>query len=188
MQNLKSALEMVIQYSGLATLVLIIATIILYLAKKKEDRNAKAREMLYEILVLLSDLRPEIERILSLEDKSFADWSEADRNCALNVCGRFHLIARLVQEKMIKDQVLAEMWYYSIPKCYDILRPFLADIREKRHKNYWIAFDALTLSVIRRTRAFNPSAHVDCVALSRELEQWKRTHPSRAVVELEKAA
>lgn len=140
----------------------------------KDAREGRSREILYRILTSLAENRAYIEAVLELENKPFDQWTADDRIAARHVCTRFHIIAWLVDQKMIPAHILASVWYYSLPQCYDILKPYIDDIRSKRGQNYWIKIDEMVLGVLELNRHRNPSATFDHAGLAHALMMWRQ--------------
>ena len=93
--------------------------------------------------------------MLRLRCKSFPDdWEDKDREAAIKVCARFHLVGILMLEGMIPEDLFAKAWYYSVPNCREILESFIRQYRQERDYRYWSAFDRLRDRVIELTKDF----------------------------------
>ena len=117
------------------------------------ERTRSLQEMRILIRDLL-DIRKSIETVLALEGKNLSEWTEGQREAAFTVSGRFSLLGILVLERLVPEDVFAKAWYYSVPKCYAILRPFLEEIRSQRDYRYWSAFDVLAQRIADSTKDF----------------------------------
>lgn len=157
----------------LATALSVATTSIIFYIQRRETRVSRSRDQLYRFFMLLTEARSEIEAVLRLENKPYSRWEKEDKDAALAVCVRLHLIARLMLEDMLHEDVLSIMWYYSIPKCYMILTPYLIDIRHQRDRYYWLSIEQLVFRVLRNTVTyeFRP---VDRKELSELLAQWEK--------------
>jgi hypothetical protein len=141
---------------------------------RADGRKARSREILYRILIQLADTRKDVEAILQLgSTKQYSRWDKEDRDLARRICGRFNLIAWLENTKMMEIDVLAKVWFYSIPKCYDVLIPFLQDVRSERGPDYWIFIDKLVLKVIKLRKYHSFREGFSEEELERELAAWK---------------
>ena len=118
-------------------------------------QESRARQQFYEAHKYLDEIRPEIEDVLSLEGKDFSQWSEHDLESAYKVCAHLHLVGILVLENHVPEKLLAHAWYYSIPKCSSILKPYLSQIRQERGKTYWSAIDILAMRVAKHAEEFS---------------------------------
>jgi Flp pilus assembly protein TadB len=117
-------------------------------------QESRSRQQLYEAHRYLDEIRDEIEHMLSLDKKEFSDWNEKDKAAVYIVCARFHIVGILVLESHFPERLISYAWYYSIPRCSEILGPYLASIREERGCNYWSAVDALAKRVQEHAKEF----------------------------------
>lgn len=141
--------------------IFIAATFFVYVrqAKAMEDQleisrksvadmqRSNACRQLYEVIDRLLESRSDIETVLLLKGKSLENWNDAERLSAHRVCSRFHLVGLLLREEMIPEKLFAHAWFYSVPNCFEILRPFIAEVRKSRDSRYWTAFDYLAQRV-----------------------------------------
>jgi len=124
-------------------------------------QETRSRQQMYQVSASLADIRNDVERILSLKDKGYESWCKEDKDAALIVCSRFHLVGLLAAEKMIPVELFAKAWFYSIPNCHTILLPYLEDMRESRDSRYWSAFDFLQNEVVKHTKDFKGFAQTN---------------------------
>jgi hypothetical protein len=119
-----------------------------------ELERTRSLQELRSFVKELLDIRTALETVLTLEGKDASTWSHEETQAAHTVCARFHLIGILILEKMVPEDLFAKALYYSVPRCYEILTPFLRTMRSERDPRYWSAFDVLEEIVKENTRNF----------------------------------
>jgi hypothetical protein len=117
-------------------------------------RQSRDGQQLYQVITMLLDIRPDIERVLSLRHRPLDQWSEEEKSAAYNVSGRLQLTGLLVLQKVVPEELFAKAWYYSIPTCHEILQPFIKAVRAERDQRYWSAFDYLAERVRLHSGSF----------------------------------
>jgi hypothetical protein len=117
-------------------------------------RSSRDGQQLYQVISMLLDIRPDVERVLGLRDRPIDQWTREEEASAHVVASKFHLTGLLVLQKVVPEELLAKAWYYSIPQCYEILTPFLRKMRNERDQYYWSAFDELAVRVKQHAAAF----------------------------------
>jgi hypothetical protein len=118
-------------------------------------QESRSRQQMYQVISSLSDIRDNIENVLKLEGKPFSDWSAEDKKAAFLVCARFHLAGIMVIEKMVPEELLAKIWFYSIPKSFEILKPYLEQMRIDRDPHIGVHLTFLhekSLSIPKNSR------------------------------------
>lgn len=164
-------------YSQVAATLLIAGTLVVYMRQAglmkgslesshlqiADLQETRSRQQLYQVFILLTDMIDDLERVLSLRNKPHANWTAEEKSSAFKVCTRFNIVGILVAENMIRVDLLAEGWYYSIPTTHKILMPYLKVIRDERSPYYWSAYDYLADAVSKHTTDFRGFPHQTAV-------------------------
>ena len=126
-----------------------------------ELERTRSLQELRSVIKDLLDIRSAVEAVLALEGKDFGTWTDEDIQAAHTVCARFSLIGILILEKMVPEELFAKAWYYSVPKCHAVLKPFLEKMRHERDPRYWSSFDVLVERIAHRTKEFRGFSSTD---------------------------
>jgi hypothetical protein len=121
------------------------------------SRRARKLENTYSVVKDFVALRKPIEDFLLLDKKAFVDWDDKDRELAFSIALQFHIVGVLCMEGLVVKEVIGKTFYYSIPKCCEILKPYIAELREKRDHRYFtgiIALNRMTLEVRRTFKGY----------------------------------
>ena len=110
-------------------------------------QRSRSRQQLYDVVKYLLSDRLQFEKVISLAGKPLSEWAVDEREAAFVVCSTFHLVGALVQEEVVPDNLFCKLWYYSVPRCHDVLKPYLDELRRVRGPNYWSRFDWLAKKV-----------------------------------------
>lgn len=151
-------MNFLVEVAQICTVPLIAYTLMVYLRQAKamekqliiQERHLvhaeeiHAQSQFYQAISSLIEMRPQIEQVFLLKDKTFNNWSEKERESALCLVSQCHFIGVLVSENLINDALLAKTWPYNIKTCHKILQPFIEHIRHERGERYWWGFDFLT--------------------------------------------
>lgn len=78
-----------------------------------------------------------------LKGKPLEEWTADDKNFASRVCSKYDVVGIVVREGMVPSTAVVGSWGPSIASCYEILRPFIAVMKEKNGQAYWDDFDWL---------------------------------------------
>lgn len=105
------------------------------------------------------DVWEDINVVLSLESKmgDYNSWEPEEKKSAANVCITFHQLGDLIEDGSV-DEKLIDIYYYSIPKCREILNPYLNSMRDPHNANYrspqyfWY-FDQIVIKAEERNAA-----------------------------------
>lgn len=121
-----------------------------------DQQEARSLQQMYQEINQLLNIWDHVETVLSLEGQPFESWKDKEKEfrSAMIICSRFHLVGILVIKEMVPEELIAQAWFYSIPKCYDILKPCLDHYRKTRDHRYWKAFDVLAFKVKEYAKTF----------------------------------
>lgn len=120
----------------------------------RELRDTRERQQLYQCMEMLDRFRPDIERVLSLDEKPLCHWSTEEKKSAFYVSSLFHTLGVFLKEGMLPERALCQAWFYSIRRCHEVLGPYMTEIRSKRDSRYWTGFDYLAKRVSIVTEDF----------------------------------
>lgn len=108
--------------------------------------------------------REELETVLRMDGVPFDRWEGPQSNAANVICFDLFHLGHLIQHGHVPLD-FCELYYYTIPKCREILDPFIKDIRAKRHPEYWRKFDDLVVITDMYTRNhLSGRYHIQCTA------------------------
>lgn len=84
-----------------------------------------------------------------LSKKSLAQWSDEERRHASLVTANYDVVAGLLKANLAPVELIAINWGPSIKHCYQVLEPFIAEMRSKpgADSRYWSNFDWLYAQV-----------------------------------------
>lgn len=87
-----------------------------------------------------NDARASREHLFKiLENKTYTDWIESDREHASKVCSMYDVTAIMVKKEIIDKDIIIENWGPSIQRCYKVLQPHIDDMQKpnKYGPKYW---------------------------------------------------
>jgi hypothetical protein len=122
------------------------------------SRRARKLENTYAVVKDLINLREPMEGVMALEGKPFSEWTSEDRKMAHTICLQFHIIGVLCMEGLVLNRVIGRTFYYSVPKCCQVLKPYIAELREKRDSRYFteiVALNRMTLKIRKKFRGYS---------------------------------
>jgi len=123
-------------------------------AQIADVQSSRGAQQLYEVMTMLLDIQAHVERVLTLNGRGMQDWTEEETASARMVASKMHLTGLLVLQKIVPEELFSHAWFYSVPRCYKILLPFIQKMREERDPRYWSAFDALEATVSHHAASF----------------------------------
>lgn len=88
----------------------------------------------------------------TLSQKPLDQWSDQERRSASQVIANYDVVAGLLKANLAPAELIVMNWGPSIKHCYEVLAPFVAEIRAKpgADATYWSNFDWLYTQVARR--------------------------------------
>lgn len=84
-----------------------------------------------------------------LSRKPLAEWSEDERRHASLVVANYDVVAGLLKANLAPAELIVTNWGPSITHCYQVLDPFIAEVRSRpgADARYWSNFDWLYAQV-----------------------------------------
>lgn len=118
--------------------------------------------------------RPDLEVVLSLENVPYKEWLPKHKEAAHAICFDLFLLGHIIKHKYAAID-FCELYYFSIPKVREICDPYIRELRQQRHPQYWRKFDDLVRITMEHTRSrYNKALYVECkVELLPELDEFE---------------
>jgi len=85
-----------------------------------------------------------------LKTKPLEQWTEDERHAASTVCATYDVAAILIfQQRLVPPEPFTSNWAPSIRDCFDVCRPFIAEMQrpENSGPHYWNDFVLLRKAV-----------------------------------------
>jgi len=81
----------------------------------------------------------------TLHRKHFSKWTESELQAATRMCASFATVGAIVRSGLVPIEPLLQGWEPSLRRSYQILEPFLQEMRKPENggPQYWIEFDWL---------------------------------------------
>ncbi len=126
--------------------VLFAATLIVYFFQLQTMRMASRAQNILSVVQLLQatevrDARGMVRK--TLKNKSFAHWTDTERDDAATTCSSYDVAAILAFNRLVDVNLLLEHWGPSIKECFEVCKPYIDEMRSNSGPKYWDDFDRL---------------------------------------------
>ncbi|TRY29797.1 hypothetical protein [Aliiglaciecola sp. M165] len=138
-------------------LVLLVSARINFKIAKNATR-ARREQNYFQASNLMMKYWDDIQHIHSLNNKKihYEDWEPKDRAIAARVCLCLHQIGGLMGSGAVPESI-CELYFYSIPKVYHTLKPYLESVRKEgkdfRHQSYWFELEPLVEKALQLNKS-----------------------------------
>jgi len=118
----------------------IVATFVVYYYQLRSMQHGVTCQNLLTVITFLQsqehrDARAHI--IKNLKSKSYNDWNDDDKRYASTVCATYDTASIMVTKHLIDKSLFIETYGPSFRMCFQIVTPFLEDMRAKSGPDYW---------------------------------------------------
>ena len=120
--------------------VFVAATFVVYLFQLRAMRAASAGQNILTLVSFLQtpDVRSARHRLLVItRGKAYDAWDHEDRAAASLVASSYDIAGITIRLNVVRAEPFLDNWGPSIVGCYQILQPFIAEMRRAMGARYW---------------------------------------------------